>query len=222
MMQIDECVRSRHSVRNYLDKKIEPLKVDVLRRLINEYNEEASLNIQLVLDNPEAFSNFILNYGKIKNCNNYIALIGDKCADLEEKCGYYGEKLVLKAQELGLNTCWVAATYNKNSLLVNIKEKQKLVCIIAIGYGRYPGHERKSKSFDDVSKSKNVPDWYKKGIEYALLAPTALNQQKFVFTLNNDQTVSIKRKLGPYTKIDLGIVKFHFELGAGKHNFKWK
>lgn len=65
------------------------------------------------------------------------------------------------------------------------------------------------------------PEWYIKGVEYALLVPTAINQQKFVFELVGENEVLVKSKIGPCTKIDLGIIKYHFELGAGKENFKW-
>ena len=79
----------------------------------------------------------------------------------------------------------------------------------------------KSKSFDTVTQVDGpVPDWFRKGIEAALLAPTAMNQQKFKFYLDGD-TVSAKAGMGFYSKIDLGIVKYHFEIGAGKENFHW-
>ena len=60
----------------------------------------------------------------------------------------------------------------------------------------------------------------KKGVEAALLAPTAVNQQKFYLTLDGNK-VKAKAGLGPCAKMDLGIVKYHFELGAGKENFEW-
>ncbi len=53
------------------------------------------------------------HYGKFSGVKNYVAIIGAKSSDLEEKCGYYGEKIVLKAQQMKLNTCWVAITYKK-------------------------------------------------------------------------------------------------------------
>ena len=65
-----------------------------------------------------------------------------------------------------------------------------------------------------------APYWFRKGVEAALLAPTAMNQQKFKFTLRGD-TVSAKAGMGFYTKVDLGIVKYHFELGAGRDRFRW-
>ena len=63
-------------------------------------------------------------------------------------------------------------------------------------------------------------DWFLRGIDAALLAPTAMNQQKFTFTCKGNQ-VSAKAGLGFYSKTDLGIVKYHFELGAGRENFRW-
>ena len=62
--------------------------------------------------------------------------------------------------------------------------------------------------------------WFEKGVQAALLAPTAVNQQKFLFTLVNDHTVRVEAGWGLYTEVDLGIVKYHFELAAGDH-FEW-
>lgn len=221
MKNIEEVIKARHSVRSYKDKTIEKNVVDSLNELIKECNEEGNLNIQLVLNDSDTFDKFILHYGKLKNAKNYLAMIGKKGSGLEEKVGYYGEKLVLEAQELGLNTCWVAGTYSKGSVKAKIDKDEKLVCIIAIGYGENNGVPHKGKSFEDVSNSYEVPDWYKKGIEYALLAPTAINQQKFKFKLVDGNNVSIKIGIGTFTKVDLGIVKYHFELGANKKNFDW-
>ena len=53
------------------------------------------------------------------------------------------------------------------------------------------------------------------------MAPTAINQQKFYIEKTGDE-VEITAGLGFYAKVDLGIVKYHFETGAGKENFKWK
>jgi hypothetical protein len=53
---------------------------------------------------------------KFTGVQNYIALIGKKSSSLEEQAGYYGEQLVLTAQQLGLNTCWVAMTVSKGTV----------------------------------------------------------------------------------------------------------
>lgn len=222
MANIEEIIKSRHSVRNFTEQRIEGNTLNDLREIIDKCNKESGLNIQLALNETKAFGEG--HYGKFVNCKNYIALIGNKSDDkLNEKCGYYGEKIVLKAQELGLNSCWVAMTYKKKEVPFEIKQNEKMVIVIAIGYGVNKGLSHKIKEFEKVSKTARVdaPDWYIKGIEYALFAPTAINQQKFIFELIGENEVSAKSKIGPCSKIDLGIVKYHFELGAGKENFKW-
>lgn len=215
-----ELIRERHSVRQYLDKTIPDDIREQLNACAAACNSEGGLHIQIIYDEPECFSSRLAHYGKFENANNYIALIGRKAPDLEERCGYYGEKIVLKAQELGLNTCWVALTHGKSRAVIGADEKE--VIIIALGYGKTQGSARKSKSAADVSNlSEETPAWFRVGVEAALLAPTAINQQKFRFELDGDTVTAKTGLIGSNLKVDLGIVKCHFEIGAGKENFRW-
>ena len=221
-MNLQEAIKARHSVRAY---KNQPLTADIkdkLNQLIAECNREGNLHLQLITDEPKAFDSTMAHYGKFANVSNYIALIGKKSPQLDQMCGYYGEKIVLYAQQLGLNTCWVALTYKKIPQVLNIGNDEKLRAVIALGYGQNQGVAHKSKSMQDVTKiAGTMPQWFKNGVEAALLAPTAMNQQKFSFQLDGN-TVTAKAGMGFYSKIDLGIVKYHFELGAGAENFQWK
>ena len=216
-MDIKEAIETRHSVRAYLDKKTDGETLAALQNKIKELNAESGLNIQLVTNEKKAFGGLMAHYGKFKNVKNYFAMVGDKNA--AEKIGYYGEKLVLFAQTLGLNTCWVALTYSKVKSAYTIRKGEKLHVVIACGYGETQGKPHKSKSAQEVSNiSENSPEWFKNGVTAALLAPTALNQQKFYFTLIGDRAEA-KTKRGACTQIDLGIAKCHFELGANKKLF---
>ena len=220
-MDLLQAMKERHSVRSYDEKSIEAGTVEKLRSFIKECNKESGLHMQLVLVEPHAFEGFMAHYGKFSGVRNYIALIGRKGNDLEEKCGYYGEKVVLYAQTLGLNTCWVAMTYSKIKTSFTVNSGEKLCIVISLGYGKNEGVPHKSKPVEAVTKADgSLPGWFRSGAEAALLAPTAMNQQKFVFTLNGNK-VSAKAGLGFYSKIDLGIAKYHFEAGAGKENFTW-
>lgn len=220
-MELIEAIKERHSVRSYTDKKIEGNIEKELKSFIEECNKESGLHMQLVLNEPKAFSGIKAHYGKFSGVQNYIAIVGKKDANVSEICGYYGEKVVLKAQQLGLNTCWVALTFKKIKDAFKVNEGEKLHIVIAIGYGATNGVEHKSKTRETVTKIKGeVPEWFMKGVDAALLAPTAINQQKFVFSFDNGK-VSVKAGLGILTKLDLGIVKYHFEIGAGKENFSW-
>lgn len=218
-MSITETMRARHSVRQYKNQPISAETVLLLQAEIDLCNKESGLHIQLVTNEPKAFNGFMAHYGKFRGVANYIALIGEKNSVLDEKCGYFGERLVLKAQEQGLNTCWAAMTYSKIKTAFTVKSGEKLCAVIALGYGTTQGTAHKSKEFSAVTKVKGqMPEWFKRGIEAALLAPTAMNQQKFMFMLDNNK-VSAKAGRGFYTKLDLGIVKYHFEVGAEKEFF---
>lgn len=215
-----DLIKARHSVRNFTEKAIEGDVLTALQDEVKMCNSEGGLHIQLFVDEPEAFQANKPHYGQFSGCRNYFALVGPNNAD--EKIGYYGERLVLKAQELGLNTCWVALTYKKGKVTVEVSSGEKLYIVIALGYGENQGNARKSKDISALSNLKeDSPEWFRNGMEAAALAPTAMNQQRF-YIENDNGIVSAKARLGFYTRIDLGIVKYHFELGAGKDSFTWK
>lgn len=222
-MTLKEAIRARHAVRSYTDRQIEPEKIEALKALVDQCNKEGGLHIQLITNDPKTFDSRLAHYGKFSGVCNYFAMIGSKGDELDEKLGYYGEALVLTAQTLGLDTCWVGLTFKKNPEALKIDEGEKLRCVIALGYGTTHGVPHKVKTFKDVTKieSSVVPQWFTDGVDAALLAPTAMNQQKFTLTLKGEKDVHAQAGMGFFTKVDLGIVKYHFELGADKENFRW-
>lgn len=217
-----EAMQKRHSVRRYLEKPISEEHLTALREEIEACNQEGGLNIQLVTEEPKAFSSLLAKYGRFSGVRNYICMIGPKTDDLDVRLGWYGERLVLKAQQLGLNTCWVGLSYKKIEGAYQLGPSEALRLVISIGYGATQGAARKSKEPEDVMDAvEPIPLWFMNGVRAALLAPTAINQQKFTFVLHENGTVSAKCARAPYAKIDLGIAKYHFAIGAGKDNFRW-
>jgi len=216
-MDIKEAINARHSVRQYLNKPIDADLVQKLNGIIEECNKESGLHIQLALDEPKCFTSLLAHYGNFTGVRNYIALVGKKnMENLEETAGYYGERIVLEAQMMGLNTCWVAGTYNKRNCKAQVESGEEIVCVIAIGYGESQGKEHNSKLVSKVCDVawEDMPDWFKEGLDAAMKAPTAINQQRFNITLRDGEPV-ITAKRGPLTKIDLGIVKYNFEAASG-------
>ena len=219
-----EAIKARHSVRKYTDKPIETTKVATLRAEVEKLNAESGLNIQLVLDEPKCFSTGMWKYGQFSGVNNYFVMAGPKGKEAEEKIGYYGEKLVLLAQTLGLNTCWVGLTYKKIPGTFTLRDGDIVHCVIALGYGTTPGVQHPMKPVEQFYESNGLaPEWFRASMEAAMLAPTAVNQQKFKFILHDGNKVEAKTlfSMAGYTNIDLGIVKYHFEVGAGKDKFEW-
>ena len=227
-MTIQEAIEARHSVRLYREQPLTEKIVKLLEGKIDELNREGQLHIQLILNEPRAFQGTLAKYGKFRGVNNYLVMAGKKSDDLDERVGYYGEQLVLYAQALGLNTCWVGLSYSKVPGTYVLDEGEKIACYIAIGYGETQGVGHKVKTVEQVSNASDItPSWFKRGVEAALLAPTAVNQQKFSFEYmgmsNNRHQVRAKKGFSMigYTQMDLGIAKYHFEIGAGKENFDW-
>lgn len=252
-MTLQEAIVARHSVRAYTERPLGEDVVSILEENIGKLNKEGDLHIQLIRNEPKAFLGTLARYGRFRNVRNYLVMAGRKAEnvqeggntcfdtpdseqsrtkftsdDLDERIGYYGEHLVLLAQTLGLNTCWVGLSYKKIPDTYVLEEREVIKAYIAIGYGETQGVGHKIKTVAQVSNATDItPSWFQSGVEAALLAPTAVNQQKFSFEYvgmtDNRHQVRAKKgfSLVGYTKIDLGIAKCHFEIGAGIENFDW-
>ena len=215
-MTILEAIDARHSVRAYQDKPINKETRRQLDAFLADCNQESGLNIFIRYDDPDGFDSRLAHYGSFRNVRNYIVLSGKKSDDFDYLCGYFGEKAVLFAQQLGLNTCWAALTFNKKKVKELIPAGETLCMVISLGYGETQGVNRKSKSAQDVTEGDVDQPWFSKGIEAALKAPTAVNQQKFQFSLKDGDPYIRVKGLGAYTKVDLGIVAYHFEAASGR------
>ena len=228
-MTIQEAIEARHSVRAYTGQPLAADVVEVLEEKISELNEKGHLHMQLIRNETKAFQGKLAKYGKFRGVNDYIVMVGQKADDLDERIGYYGEQLVLLAQTLGLNTCWVGLSYSKVPGTYVLEAGEVIEAYISIGYGETQGVSHKIKRVQQVSNANDLtPSWFRQGVEAALLAPTAVNQQKFFFEYipaRDGKPVRVLAKrnfsLIGFTQMDLGIAKCHFEIGAGKENFEW-
>ena len=214
-MTILEAIAARHSVRAYQDRPIPQEIREKLEACAQACNREGKLHITIQYDDPEGFDSRLAHYGRFRNVRNYIVLAGRKDRDFDRRCGYYGEKLVLYAQQLGLNTCWVALTFNKKRVRQLLLPDESLCMVIALGYGETPGIPHKGKSAAEVSGGMDAPAWFHQGVEAALLAPTAVNQQKFLLTWADGRASLRVKGLGTCLETDLGIVQYHFEAASG-------
>ncbi|SCW68723.1 Putative TM nitroreductase [Ruminococcaceae bacterium YRB3002] len=208
----------RHTVRKFRDEALSEDEEKLLKDKMSELNERYGLSMKFVANDPSgvnAFARMFMSSG----AKHYFILSGDG-EDFEERLGYAGAELTLFAQTKGLNTWWIGGTYN-TKWVRSLAPDVSTVGIIVVGHGVNDGVPHKSKTADQVSSYKGeAPAWFVSGVEAALLAPTALNRQKFTVTGEGNK-VSLVYAKGPMCGIDQGIVKYHFELGAGKENFEW-
>ena len=227
-MTLQEAIQARHSVRAYKEQPLAQAHCRALQEKIDQVNRLGRLHVQLIQGEPRAFQGTLAKYGKFRGVTNYLVMAGVKADDLDDRIGYYGEQLVLFAQTIGLNTCWVGLSYTKVPGTYVLNDGEAIQAYIAIGYGKTQGVSHKIKRIAQVSNaSDNTPEWFIRGVEAALLAPTAINQQKFSFEYigMKDGLHQVRAKKGfslvGYTHMDLGIAKYHFEVAAGKENFIW-
>lgn len=209
-MEIMELIRQRHSVRRYLDKPIEESARNVIDDYVNGIIKQSGLNIKVCYDEPKAFQTLLAHYGSFRKAVNYVAFIGKK--EAETKVGFFGEAIVLKLQEIGINSCWVAVSYSKRKTPIEIQEGEDILSVVSFGYGETQGVNHRSKKYEDVTEVVGEkPSWFDLGVKAALLAPTAVNQQKFKIVCDNGKVTIKKNGKGFYQDIDLGILKYHFE-----------
>ena len=214
-MTIREAIDARHSVRRYTKRPIDGEFLKALEDEIISCNAQSGLSIRLILNDPNAIKG-LWAYGAFENADNYIVLAGPDTDDLFRLAGYFGERLVLFAETLGLSTCWIAGSYKKKNVRKLLNDGEALAAIVSIGYAQKPGKPQRSKTFADVTEIEgDAPESFRKGVEAALKAPTAINQQRFRF-IWKDGKATVRALSGPYTLIDLGIVQYHYEIGAGE------
>lgn len=217
-------IENRVSRRKFENEHITKLEREDIISHINKLNEVSGLTMEFIEDGSSAFGKLRKSYGLFTNVRSLILMKGrmeDK--DLKEKVGYYGEDLVLFMTDLGLGTCWVGGTFDKDEFTIN--DEEELACVVVVGKVsslslsekmiRVATH-RKVKSIEDRILSNNdLPQWVKNGMEAVQLAPSAKNTQKVTFRYEND--ILSAQIVNDYSMdlIDLGIAKKHFEIGAG-------
>ena len=222
-MTIIDAIRARHSVRDYDGRAPEGAALEALKAEVEECSRASGLNIQLVMDNPETFR-IVARFGIVHGAQANIAFVTQEGDADDEAIGYWGQRIVLAAQEVGLNTCWVAmCSRRKNKAVRGTGAKVRLV--IAVGYGKTQGSPRKTKPIEELAtvECAEEPAWFATAMEAAQLAPTAMNNQNFHVTLREDgKTVAIEAPKGGWNIIDLGIVKRNFEEAANELGADWR
>jgi len=217
-------IENRVSRRKFEKEPITGLEKENIISLINQLNEASGLTMAFMEDGSGAFGKLRKSYGLFTNVRSLILMKGKKDdKDLKEKIGYYGEDLVLALTDLGLGTCWVGGTFDKDELPVDSGEE--LACVIVVGKVAAPSltekmvrsvTHRKIKSMEErIISDQPLSQWVQNGMKAVLLAPSAKNTQKLMFKYEKD-TLSVQI-VNDYSMdlIDLGIAKKHFEIGAG-------
>ena len=230
-MEIIQAMRTRISCRAFTDRLVEDDLFAELEAEIERMNAESGLSFQLYGPREDGTALDMMPAMFASNPPCYAALVSKAGPEPEERLGYYGELLALKAEQLGLSTCWVASTYRKSTARVELAEGEKLHDVIAIGYAplKMPLTQRsiraalrsRDKSIDKFwmgpTPLEEAPEWLRACIGAVRMGPSGVNAQPVVFVqeLEGGPIRAELSQLRHRTEyVDLGIAKLHFELMA--------
>lgn len=220
-MPIPEEMRNRHTVRKYIERPLPESVVALLAERVRQHNDAHATNIRLVTEDSSCFGP-LTRLVLAKGVRNYLVMAGDDTPEANEQLGWCGADLMLYAQELGLNSWWVSGTFSRRGAARAAGVSGKVVGVIAVGYGATQGTPHRSKAASEVSSYEGeAPAWFVEGVKATLLAPTAMNKQAFHIKGRGDE-VSLNYDKGACSDIDHGLVRYHFEIGAGRENFVWE
>lgn len=229
-MNLFEATEARVSCRAYADRIVEPGKIEQIESRLNEINERSGLHLQLYGPRTEGGDAVTMSKSMFTGpVYHYIACVCKPDDESMDRLGYHGEELALLATRLGLGTCWVASTFDRDTCRVEIGEGEEFPAIISIGYAmeKTPikqrtiraGLRKRDKPLLKLMAGdvEAAPEWFRSGVLCASKGPTAANLQPVVFTWEDGMTsADIPEKSRPIQDVDLGICKLHFEIGSGR------
>ncbi len=223
-----EAITKRVSRRSFTGVPFTAEEQNKIHALVESANQESGLLITFLENAGTEFGSFRKTYGMFKNVRSILVMKGPKDdLDLREKCGYYGESIVLDLVDLGIDSCWVGGTFDKAGFPVDGAEE--LVCLIVIGKTEKlsmkekllragSGASKNRKTLEErLTSTAEIPDWVRNGIEAVRLAPSAVNKQKPHFTYDGKTLTASVDVDYHLDLVDLGIAKKHFESEADGH-----
>ncbi len=219
-----DILKNRISRRSFLKTPIE--EIEKVREIVKEIDGKDDVSFELLEDGGRVFYTLKLVYGWFKNVTNVVMLrmpVGDPNG--KEKIGYHGQDMILKFTELGLATCWVCVDFDKIKAKYNT-DTHELVAVIIVGNA--PDeltaseksifdlmHQNRAELSDCLISRKTPPQWVMDGLEVVMYAPSTINKMKPTFYFDDGEvSVSVPNTFS-YDFVDLGIFKYHFEVGAG-------
>ena len=219
-MTLLEAVSVRRSQRTYLPQPLERAQLDQLGKALAECNRRAGLGVRLVCPAGSVFA----GQGRLESARGCLLFAGPaEDPDLEEKCGYWGEELILTAASMGLGTCWVGGTYDRGACQARLEPGETLVCAAALGIPEGSPAPRALRPAGELALPADcAPAWFGAGIAAVQRAPSAMNRQGYRFQLQAGGTVQARLTGGgAFAMVDLGIAKRHFQLGAHGGTWTW-
>ena len=174
----------------------------------------------------------------------YIVLLSEVSEHSVENSGYIGQELILKATEIGVDSCWI--TFNDSKTVkekLNIVSDKEVTALIALGFdangGKSTGNSINPAYRLGLDEIVYLNEWGKgadnttleeRGIldafAFARLAPSAWNRQPWRFLIDGGNVIlAVKKDEHSYEeKVAAGVIMLFFEAIVDATLFKlnWK
>nr|WP_312578940.1 nitroreductase family protein [Sedimentibacter sp.] len=250
-----ELIKTRTSTRTFDSKSIDKKILQQFNDYISEINSEAKIKARFkLISNDDIVDNEpkkLGTYGVISGTNSYIIGILDKDEKNAVEFGFLFEKIILFATDLGLQTCWLGGTFNKNDFeqKSSLLENEFIPIISPVGIKRDKPRaleitmraiagSNKRKSWSELFFDKDISlplteicsGKYNIPLEMVRLGPSASNKQPWRIIKENELYHFFLCRTKGYgvanfdiQKNDLGIAMCHFELASKELglNGKW-
>lgn len=239
-----DIIKARTSCRSFDAKAIDKPTLQKLNEYIEQTNAQMNIKARFLVvakaDHAKKSTEKLGTYGMISGASSFIAGVANKGEDNALEFGYWFEKVVLFATDLGLGTCWLGGTFNRSdfSQKANLRDNEFMPIVSPVGFkkerprvfdtlvraaagsnNRKPWSELFFQENSSVALKENDP--YRNPLEMVRLAPSASNKQPWrVIADKNGYHFYICRTKGypsasfDVQKNDVGIAKCHFELCA--------
>jgi len=140
-MKAMEAINKRFSVRSYSDKPVEePIRRDLEKywkaNRTGPFGSEVRFKMLNLGELTRQELRPLGTYGVIRGAPIYILAAVKKREGAFEDLGYCMEKVILKATDLGLGTCWLAGTFKRSAFAskMQLAGDEMLPAITPLGY----------------------------------------------------------------------------------------
>lgn len=235
-MNYKKLILDGKSVRDFKEKAIEEECFNEIESYIKKSKKLLpEVNIELkIFNNEETYEKLknVAGYnGHMIKAPSYAVILSDVKRGYIENSGYIGERLILKARDLEIDSCWV--TFNDSDIIkekLDISSNKEITAIIALGYAIDKNIKNKSGSerlgvekivyMDKWGINTSIDELEERGLldafSYARMAPSTLNRQPWRFIIDGGNIILAVKKddfTSNYERgIDAGIAMLYFGL----------
>ncbi len=228
-MNIIEAIKERRSVRNYNGKGLTRQQIEELENSVNSAESPFGGSVTIRLQSFDIKDGFKPStYGMIRGAVDFflLGIKDDKQSALT--AGFKFEQVVLKAWQMGLGTCWIAATFKGTDFDRGQTwpegEELKIICPVGIaakqGFiekaARFAIGSNKRKPFDklffkgDFQTPYEPTDRFGEALEMLRLAPSSTNSQPWRALVSGDTVHFYYVPKSAASVLDCGIGLCHF------------